>query len=179
MNVAQFFHVCRSAAAIADVREITVFGAAAVIPWVDIQSPRAAPWPSMELDVDPGSSELADLVDGSIGEASSFEEAFGVYAHGVSLEAFIAPPEWQDRARVFVEPQSGERVRTPHPLDLTVAKLVSGDPRDWEFATYCRTHLGIAPGEILAGLREVARSRPDYAAAAEVALGLVSARLRD
>jgi hypothetical protein len=35
VNAEQFYHVCRSAAALAKVNELTVFGAAAVVPWVE------------------------------------------------------------------------------------------------------------------------------------------------
>ncbi len=91
-DVEQFFHVCRSAAAIANIAELTVFGAAAVVPWATGE--HLSSWPSMELDIDPGTASAADLVDGSIGEGSLFAETFGVYAHGVGVEAFVAPPDW-------------------------------------------------------------------------------------
>ena len=130
MNAEQFFHVCRSAAAIAGVAEITVFGAAAIVPWAGGDARGVSPWPSMELDLDPGSEALADLVDGSIGEGSLFQESFGVYAHGIRIDAFVAPADWPSRARVFIEPLAGTRIRVPHPIDLTVAKLLRGDPRD-------------------------------------------------
>jgi hypothetical protein len=178
VNAEQFFHVCRSAAAIANVREIRVFGAAAVLPWAREQAPAPPSWPSMEVDLDPGSQELADLVDASIGEASLFEESFGVHAHGVLIEAFVAPADWPSRSRAFVDPESSVRIVTPHPLDLTVAKLVRGDPRDWEFAEYCRLHFGLSVGAVCAGLQGAAAARPAYAAAALAAVPLVSTRLR-
>jgi hypothetical protein len=177
VTVEQFFHVCRSAAAIADTREVTVFGAAAIVPWT-IGNAQAAPWPSLELDIDPGSPHRADLVDGSIGEGSLFAETFGIYAHGVGLEAFVAPPDWRDRSRVFQEPSTGVRVLTPHPLDLTIAKLVRGDPRDWSFAEYCVAHFGITADQIADGLRTIVATRDDYAlAAAAAVLPMVSPRL--
>lgn len=122
MNAEQFYHVCRSAAAIAEVREVTVFGSAAVISWVARDCAGAQSWPSMEVDLDPGRKDLANLVDGSIGEGSMFEETFGVRAHGVLLSAFVAPRDWTSRAEVFPDPVSGVRVRAPHPVDLVVAK---------------------------------------------------------
>lgn len=175
MNVEQFFHVCRSAASIANTAEVTVFGAAAVVPWAGDSG--AIPWPSLELDIDPGSQDAADLVDGSIGEGSLFAETFGIHAHGVGLAAFVAPADWLERSRVFVEPSTGIRVRAPHPLDLAVAKLVRGDPRDWRFADYCVEHFGITASQIMGGLRAIAATRPDYADAAAAALSLVAARL--
>lgn len=121
MTVAQFFHVCRSAAAIADVGEVTVFGAAAVIPW------------------------MAEVANAS-------------------------------RARVFRDPVSAVGVRVPHPLDLLVAKIVRGDPRDWSFAEYVWTHATVSTAEIVAGLEAAGRARPEYAAAARAAQARAEAR---
>lgn len=177
MNVEQFFHVCRSAASIADVREVTVFGAAAIEPWIERARPNVPFWPSLELDLDPGGEELATLVDGCIGEMSLFETTFGVRAHGVTLDAFIAPGDWPSRAEVFFEPRSGVRIRTPHPVDLVTAKLVRGDDRDWEFAVFCARHFSLATGDIEAGLRRIGVERPERCEAMEATIAMVRARL--
>jgi hypothetical protein len=177
VNAEQFFHVCRSAAAIANVREVAVFGAAAIVPWIASDCPAAPFWQSVELDIDPGGKDLADLVDGSIGELSVFEETFGVRAHGVTLDAFVAPGDWQARARVFEDPVSKVHVRAPHPRDLAVAKLLRGDHRDWAFAAFCRDHFGVTPESLAQGLRATAVARPEYARAAEQAAALLPARL--
>lgn len=177
MNAESFYHVCRSAAAIANVRELTVFGAAAVVPWIARDRPGTPFWPSTELDIDPGGEDLATLVDGSIGELSLFEQTFRVRAHGVTLDAFVAPGDWPARAATFEDPASRVRIRAPHPRDLAVAKLVRGDDRDWAFAAFCMEHFGIGRAEIEGGLRDAARARPAYAAAVERALSLLPARL--
>ncbi len=39
----------------------------------------------------------ADLVDGTIGEASAFHESFGIYAQGVSETTAVLPDGWRDR----------------------------------------------------------------------------------
>ena len=169
MNAEQFFHVCRSSAAIADASEVTVFGAAAVVPWIAELRERVEYWPSMELDVDPGGDDRAELVEGSIGEGSLFEETFAVHAHGVTLDAFIAPRDWIDRARVWREPLTGIRVRVPHPVDLAAAKLVRGEERDWAFARYCRDHLGVSRYDLEASLAAIEEQHPTYAQNAAVA----------
>ncbi len=177
MNAENFYHICRSAAAIARVPRVTVFGAAAVVPWIGEFCPEAPFWPSLELDIDPGGAALADLVDGSIGEGSLFEETFGVRAHGISLEAFVAPPDWRGRARIFEEPESGISIEAPHPFDLAVAKLVRGEDRDWEFASFCCRHFGLSPEKISDGLKAVAASRREYAEAARLADSLLARKL--
>lgn len=178
MNAEQFYHVCRSAAAIANVRDLTAFGAAAVVPWIARDCPGAPVWPSLEVDLDPGGDALATLVDGSIGELSLFEETFGVRAHGVTLDAFVAAPDWPSRAAIFEDAISGVRVRAPHPVDLTVAKLARGDERDWAFAEFCATHFGVSREAVAAGLRAAARARPEYAPAIDGALELLPGRMR-
>jgi hypothetical protein len=176
MNAEQFFHVLRSAAALAGVREITVFGTSAVIPWLPGEAPEL--WPSMELDLDLGSDELNTLVDGAIGELSPFHETHGVYAHAVSVEVFTAPPKWKGRSKLITEPETRARVRVPRPLDVAVAKLVRGDEKDWDFAAYAVRTLGVTPAEIEAGLEAVAASQPRYAVPARNAKALVQAKLR-
>lgn len=175
MTVEQFFHVCRSAAAVGNVVEVTVFGAAAVVPWA-AEVAGSDSWPSMELDIDAGDPPTTDLIDGSIGEGSLFSETFGVYAHGVGIEAFVAPSDWPVRARTFVDPVSGVRVRAPHPLDLAVAKLVRGDQRDWAFAEYVMRHFGATARQLEHGLRAAAQARPPYAQQCAFAATSVRAR---
>ena len=175
MNAEQFFHVLRSAASLAGVNEITVFGTSAVIPWLRGEAPE--PWPSMELDLDLGSDELNTLVDGAIGELSPFHETHGVYAHAVSAEVFTAPPRWKARSKLVNEPTTGARVRVPRPLDLAVAKLVRGDEKDWDFAAYVVRTLDVTPEELEDGLEAVAEARPPYAIPARAARALVRAKL--
>lgn len=61
---------------------------------------------------------------GTIGEGSNFEEIFGVHGHGVTLDAFVAPADWFSRARVFVEPRTGLRVRAPSPLAVAASAAI-------------------------------------------------------
>ena len=156
---------------------MTVFGAAAVVPWIVRDCPGAPFWSSLELDIDPGGNRLADLVDGTIGEGSLFEETFGVHAHGITLDAFIAPPGWESRSMVFHEPQAGVRVRAPHPRDLTVAKLLRAEERDWEFARFCLEHFRISHDDLFRGLLDVENARPQYGPQARLARSLLPARL--
>jgi len=52
----------------------------------------------MEADLYPlHAPELADIIDGSIGELSPFQENFGYYAQGVGPETAVLPDDWQQR----------------------------------------------------------------------------------
>jgi hypothetical protein len=84
MTREQFEHAVRAAAAVLDVREVLVIGSQAIHGSVRDPLPHEA-LRSIEVDVsaldDPDGSR-ADLVDGSIGEASMFHRTFGYYAQG-------------------------------------------------------------------------------------------------
>jgi hypothetical protein len=137
MTLEQFDHICRAAAAVAGVKKVYVFGANAIIPWL-AQAQHAIPLPdfvpSRELDVSVGDEKLDTLIDGSIGELSSFDQTFSVYAHGVNLAAFQAPANWRQRTGKRIEPVSGVEIIAPHPHDLIISKLSAGRPKDFDFA---------------------------------------------
>lgn len=170
MNIADFYHICRSAAAIADVDEVTVFGSGAVIPWIARHCVETPVWQTSELDIDPGGQELVDLVNSSIGKGSLFEETFQVYPRAIVIDAWIAPPDWASRSEIFEEPSMGVAVRVPNPIDLTVSKLLRGERRDWEFARFCQDRFRLSRDRIAAGLRLISQARPDQAEAVERAL---------
>jgi hypothetical protein len=136
MTLEQFDHVCSAAAAVAGVKRVYVFGDTAIIPW-QAQSGRSIHLPdfapSREVDISAGDEKLDTLIDGSIGELSAFDETFAVYAHGVSLDAFKAPANWQQRTASRTEPVSGTEIIVPHPHDLIFSKLVAGRPKDFDF----------------------------------------------
>src|SRR5436189_250354 len=79
-----------AAGRIAGAREIVVIGSQAVLG----QFPEAPPAlrRSMEADLYPkGAPELADKVDGAIGEGSRFHEQYGYYAQGVAPDTAMLP----------------------------------------------------------------------------------------
>jgi hypothetical protein len=137
MTLQQFDHICRAAAAVADVKKIYVFGANAIIPWL-AQTGHPIPLPdftpSRELDVSVGDEKMDTLIDGAIGELSAFDQTFSIYAHGVELATFQAPANWQRRTEKRIEPTSGVEIIVPHPHDLIISKLAVGRPKDFEFA---------------------------------------------
>ena len=55
---------------------------------------------SVEVDVavfDDAEGRKADVIDGSIGEASMFHATFGYYAHGVVETTAVLPAGWRQR----------------------------------------------------------------------------------
>ena len=82
---------------------------------------------SMKADVYPNHNpELADKVDGAIGEGSSFHELHGYYAQGVGPETAVLPSGWQDRLVVVKnENTNGVTGLCLEVHDLAVSKFVA------------------------------------------------------
>lgn len=135
MNREQFDHAIRAAAGVLGVHELLVIGSQALHGSTPEQLPAEA-LHSVEVDVvplDDDDESKADLVDGSIGEASMFHETFGYYAQGVSQRTGVFPAGWRDRLVRYVEPATGVVAWCVEPHDLWLAKAVAGRPKDAAF----------------------------------------------
>jgi hypothetical protein len=151
MTREQFEHAIRAAGAVLGVTELLVIGSQAV------HGSMSGPLPieaarSVEVDVAVrGDTEgrLADLIDGSIGEASMFHDTFGYYARGVVESTARLPEGWQARLVPFDTP--GTRGVTAWCLelhDLWVSKAVAGREKDREFC-YALLRRGVVMADIL------------------------------
>jgi len=132
----EFDHAIRAAGSILGESEILVFGSQAVHGSLTDDLPEEAQR-SIEVDIvafDDTDARKADLIDGSIGEASLFHETFGFYVEGVSETTAVLPDGWKDRLVRYESPQTGGVVAWCLDLhDLWLAKAVAGRPKDLEF----------------------------------------------
>ncbi len=128
MNRAQFEHAVRAAAAVAAEHEVIVIGSQAIHAWIKEEIPEAA-MRSVEADIAlrrDVDGRKADLIDGSIGEASLFQETFGFYAHGVSVTTALLPCGWEQRLVRFATPATAGVVAwCLSPEDLWVSKALA------------------------------------------------------
>lgn len=122
----------RAAGTIVDDREIVVIGSQSILGLYP-DAPRSLTV-SMEADVYPRNKpELADLIDGSIGEGSPFHERFGYYGQGVGPETAVLPPGWLDRV-VRIGPLAGDTVGLCLDVhDLAIAKAAAWREKDRSF----------------------------------------------
>ena len=134
MRREQLEHVLRASAQICGEDDIVVVGSQAILgSYPDAPAELLI---SVEADVYPRSTpHLAELIDGSIGEASPFHATFGYYAHGVGPETVHAPSGWSDR----LVPMRNENTRGAtgwclEPHDLVLAKLAAGREKDLLYA---------------------------------------------
>jgi hypothetical protein len=134
----QFEHAVRAAGAVLDVHEVLVIGSQALHASVDGDLPETAAR-SVEVDVavrGDTDGRMADLLDGSIGEASMFHDTFGYYAQGVTETTAILPEGWEARLVRFESPATNGVVAwclDAH--DLWIAKAIAGRPKDVEFCS--------------------------------------------
>jgi len=78
--------------------------------------------------------DLADLIDGSIGELSPFQDRFGYYAQGVGPETAVLPKDWENRL-VKIQNQNTD-LKIGYCLDthdLAASKLAAARDKDREF----------------------------------------------
>lgn len=151
MTREQFEHAVRAAGAVLDVREILVIGSQALHASVEGDLPEEA-MRSIEVDVavrGDAEGRMADLVDGSIGEASMFHATFGYYAQGVVQTTAVLPARWDDRLVRFETPgTNGVVAWCLDPHDLWISKAIAARPKDVEFCA-ALLELGIVDRETL------------------------------
>jgi hypothetical protein len=141
-------HLIRAAAAISGEREIVIVGAAAILG----SAPDAPPELRRTLDADlypRNRPELAEVIDGAIGELSPFHETFGFYAHGVGPETAVLPDGWEDRLVRIQNAATDQNVGwCLEPHDLAASKLVAGREKDREFVRSLLRHRLVQPGTV-------------------------------
>jgi len=138
----EFEHAIRAAGAILQTDKLLVIGSQAIHGY--IKTPFEEANRSIEVDVAAmsGNQEAAaDLIDGSIGELSMFQETFGYYAQGVVSSTAVLPSGWRNRLVPYQS--AGTQGVTAYCLeahDLWVSKAIAGREKDWEF---CRAMIDL------------------------------------
>lgn len=170
MKRSELEHLIRAAGSIANDSEIVVIGSQSILG----QFPDApsALLVSAEADLFPlHHPELADLIDGSIGEGSHFHELFGYYAQGVGERTAVLPKGWRQRlVRIENANTRGVAGLCLEVHDLAVAKHVAGREKDLEFTRELALHGMTDSKTLLARLK-------DTEVAAEVRK-IIEARIR-
>jgi len=154
MQRSELEHIIRASGDIAQDDEIVIIGSQSILGQFPDAPLRLLA--SMEADVYPKHKpELADKVDGAIGEGSSFHEINGYYAQGVGPETAILPSGWV--ARVVVvrnENTNGIAGLCLEVHDLAISKLVAGRTKDLEFIQELIRHDMICKNVVLTRLGE-------------------------
>ncbi len=138
MNRAALEHLLRAAAGVTGEQIFYVVGTAAIVAAIaeDVAVPDVV-LRSREADLIPasGSPRSIDLIDGALGQDSTFDGTFGYHADGVEFATVsYAPQGWQARAiRFSSAATNGALGLCMERHDLAIAKLCAGRQKDLEF----------------------------------------------
>jgi len=143
-------HIIRACAEITNEYEFVIIGSQSMLGAVPCPEPEFVV--SMEADVYPlQTPDLADRIDGAIGEGSEFHRTYGYYAQGVGPETATLPDDWMDRVhRVQNGNTSGRVGYCLDPVDLLLSKAVAGRDKDREFCMALMEHRYVVPDRALA-----------------------------
>lgn len=153
MRLQDLEHILRAAATICGDDEIIVIGSQSILG----QFP-AAPAElcvSNEADIYPKNKpELADLIDGTIGELSAFHETFGYYAQGVQVGTATLPRDWEARLVPLHSPATrGATGLCLEVHDLLISKYVANREKDRRFVASALRHRLAEPSTLVERLK--------------------------
>lgn len=158
MKFQDLCHLIRAATAISSETEFVVIGSQSILgSWPDapaelLVSEEIDAWPRLRPD-------LADLLDGTIGELSPFHETFGYYLQGVGPETAVLAPGWQDRlVRVTHPNMGGGTAFCLDPVDLLAAKCAAGREKDLAFVQVALRSGRLKAAEVESRIGELATS---------------------
>lgn len=163
MNRKQFDHTIRAAGAILATDQVLVIGSQAIHGSTDIEIPEAER--SIEVDISALKDEdgtKADLIDGSIGELSIFQETFGYYAQGVTPDTAVLPAGWRNRLVTYESPSTnGVKALCLEIHDLWISKAIANREKDREFCTALLDRKLVDRETLLARLKKVRGLDPE------------------
>ena len=133
MNREDLEHVIRASGDITRHYEFVIVGSQSILGAVP--HPEAVFRMSAEADIYPlHSPDLAEKIEGAIGEGSHFHDTNGYYAQGVGPETAILPTGWFKRVHRLQNANTNSFVGyCLDPLDLFLSKAVAGRDKDRVF----------------------------------------------
>lgn len=142
-------HIIRASGDITDQYEFVIVGSQSMLG--PVPNPEAEFTMSMEADIYPlQAPELADRIDGAIGEGSQFHQNYGYYAQGVGPDTATLPKDWMQRVHRVQNGNTNDRVGyCLDVLDLFLAKAVAGREKDREFCMALFEHGYVTPARVL------------------------------
>ncbi|MBU3696970.1 DUF6036 family nucleotidyltransferase [Dechloromonas sp.] len=142
-------HIIRASGDITDQYEFVIVGSQSLLG--PLPNPAPVFMVSMEADIYPlQAPELADRIDGAIGEGSTFHETHGYYAQGVGPDTAVLPHDWMQRVHRVQTPNTNGRLGYCLDIvDLFLAKAVAGRDKDREFCMALLEYGYLTPAQAL------------------------------
>jgi hypothetical protein len=138
-------HIIRASADVTDQYEFVIVGSQSILG--SVPNPEAVFKMSAEADIYPlHAPDLAERIDGAIGEASRFHEMNGYYAQGVGPDTAILPSDWLSRVhRVQNDNTNGRVGYCLDVIDLFLSKAAAGRDKDRDFCVALIEHSYVDP----------------------------------
>lgn len=148
MNRESLEHLIRAAAAVTNEDELVIIGSQSILGSVP-NAPEELLF-SREADIYPlRNPEAADLIDGAIGEDSTFDEHFGYYAQGVGPETAKLPSGWEGRLIKIQNANTDHKIGLClSPSDLAASKLAAFREKDLKFVDALLSHGLVSAAEL-------------------------------
>lgn len=150
MTREQLEHLIRACARITDQYEFVIVGSQSILG--QVPHPPAVFTVSMEADMYPlAAPELAETIEGAIGEGSDFQMTHGYYASGVGPDTAVLPADWMSRAHRIQNANTDLRIGwCLDTRDLFLAKAYAGRlPKDQAFCFALLEHRYVKPSAVL------------------------------
>jgi hypothetical protein len=142
-------HIIRASADVTDQYEFVIVGSQSILG--PVPNPEDVFTMSAEADIYPlHAPELAEKIEGALGEGSPFHETYGYYAQGVGPETAVLPQGWMERVcRVQGEGTNGRVGYCLDVVDLFMSKAAAGREKDREFCMALLAHGHVTAQRVL------------------------------
>lgn len=149
MNREDLEHIIRAAADVTDQYEFIIVGSQSILG--SVPNPEPVFTMSAEADIYPlQAPELAEKIDGALGEGSRFHDTNGYYAQGVGPETAILPGGWMNRVhRVQNAATNGRVGYCLDVMDLFMSKAAAGRDKDRIFCLALLEHGYVKPSRLM------------------------------
>ena len=133
-------HIIRASGDVTNQYEFVIVGSQSILG--PVPNPDAVFTMSAEADIYPlHAPELADKIEGALGEGSQFHETYGYYAQGVGPETAILPAGWMSRVHRVQNAATNDRVGYCLDLgDLFMSKAAAARDKDRDFCMALLEH---------------------------------------
>lgn len=142
-------HIIRASADVTDQYEFVIVGSQSILG--PVPHPEDVFTMSAEADIYPlHAPDLAEKIEGALGEGSRFHDTYGYYAQGVGPETALLPVGWMERVhRVQGEGTNGRVGYCLDVADLFMSKAAAGREKDREFCVALLSHGHVTLEQVL------------------------------
>lgn len=142
-------HIIRASGDVTGHYEFVIVGSQSILG--SVQNPAAVFTMSAEADIYPlQAPELAEQIEGALGEGSQFHDTYGYYAQGVGPETAVLPAGWMGRVHRVQNAATNDRVGyCLDVIDLFLSKAAASRDKDRVFCMALLQHGHVKPAQAL------------------------------